>query len=327
MPELDRILFASDTVRVGAFRCPVDDPRFADSGPIHDSLIAFPRRGVWIRQAGSRSMVADPALATIYNRHRRYDRRPISAEGDASDWYAVAPDVAVALAREVDPGAPDEPERAFRFEAAPVDHGCYLRQRRLFLAIARGRLEPLAIEEQVLALMAAVLRRAAGTAGGAGRPLSAARRDLVERAKAELARDIAEPTDLRRLSAALGTSPSHLCRVFLAGTGMRLHQYRIELRLRAALEGLGETAIGLSPLAAALGFSSHSHFTAVLRRTHGLTPSRTRVLLGREGEPGGGRRQAPKRKEDWSREVTALEGYSCPTDRGRGTRRSGSASG
>src|SRR5262245_55143463 len=126
MLPVDRILFASTTVQVGAFRCPVDDPRFKDSGPISDSLVAFPRRGVWIRQAGSRRVAADASIATIYNRGRRYDRAAISADGDRSDWFGLAPEVAVAMAREIDPGAPDEPERAFRFEVAPASHELYL---------------------------------------------------------------------------------------------------------------------------------------------------------------------------------------------------------
>lgn len=278
MNQIDRILFSSQTVQVGAFRCPVTDPRFPDSGPIQKSLVAFPRRGVWIRQAGSSPVVADPGIVMIYNRGRHYDRAPVSADGDLSDWFAVAPDVAVAIAGEVDPSASGEPERAFRFEAAPADHDLYLRQRRLFLAIERRELEPLAIEEGVLMLVEEVLRRAAGRDGKTP-VLSPARRDLIERAKAELARDVTEPTDLRQLSRRLDASPSHICRVFLQGTGRTLHQYRLELRLRNALETLGETRTGVSRLAAELGFSSHSHFAAVLRRRHGMTPTEVRSAL------------------------------------------------
>jgi AraC-like DNA-binding protein len=209
----------------------------------------------------------------------------VSADGDRSDWFSVAPDVAVAMARELDPGAPLEPERAFRAEWLPVDHALYLRQRRLFLAIERGHFEPLAVEEQVLHLVETVLRRAVGPAPEGSEPLSKVRRDLVEHAKAELARDVAEPTDLRWLSARLGVSPSHLCRVFLQGTGRTLHQYRMDLRLRAALEVLAEPRIGLSRLAAELGFSSHSHFTSVLRRWHGATPTQYQLLLAGSARP------------------------------------------
>jgi AraC family transcriptional regulator len=285
LQPIDRVLFQSRLVRIGAFRCPVSDPRFRDSGPAEGNQVVFPRRGVWIRQAGSPALVADPGIATIYNRGRRYDRAPVSPDGDRSDWFAVAPDVAVDLARELDPGAPDEPEGAFRFEAAPVDHPLYRRQRCLFLAVERGELEPLAVEEQVLGLVEAVIRRAAGRGRESAAPLSPARRDLVERARAELARDVTEATDLGRLSARLGASPSHICRVFRQATGRTLHQYRLELRLRAALERLAEPGADLSRLAIELGFSSHSHFTAVLSATHGVTPSRYREMLAGQRRP------------------------------------------
>ena len=280
MNQLDQIVFSTASVRVGAFRCRVDDPRFRDSGPIQGNLIAFPRRGVWIRQAGSRPLVADPRVVTIYNRGRQYDRAAVSADGDRSDWFSAAPDVAVTLARELDPWAPDDPERAFRYEAATADHQLYLRQRRLFLNLERGELDALAAEEAVLALVETVLRRAAGCTMATSAPLSRARRDLVERAKAELARNPAEPTNLRILSARLDASPSHLCRVFRQGTGLTLHEYRLDLRLRTALESLEAPRLGFSRLAADLGFSSHSHFTAALRRCHGMTPTRCRTLLG-----------------------------------------------
>ena len=276
---IDRLLFVSDSVRVGAFRCPSIDPAFRSAGPITANLVGFPRHGVWIRQAGSRAVLADPGIVTIYNRAREYDRTAVSDAGDRTDWFSVAPQIAVAMAREEDPEAPDEPERAFRFEHVPVDHELYRRQRRLFLAVERGLLEALAIEEEVLALVATVLRLAAGRAREPGPPLSPGRRNLVERAKAELARNPNGPTDLKTLSARLEASPSHICRVFRQGTGLTLHRYRLELRLRAALEPLAAPRVQLSRLAAELGFSSHSHFTHALRRWHGLTPSQSRRLL------------------------------------------------
>jgi transcriptional regulator GlxA family with amidase domain len=148
------------------------------------------------------------------------------------------------------------------------------------VALERGALDPLDAEEAVLALVEAVLRRAAGLAP-VERPLeSNARRDLVERAKAELARDVSQPTDVSALAKTLGVSPSHLCRVFRQHTGRTLHAHRLELRLRAALEHLETARGGVSRIAGELGFSSHSHFTAALRRRHGSTPSAYRELLG-----------------------------------------------
>lgn len=276
MQPLDRILFVTPSVRVGAFRCAVDDPRFRDSGPIQNHLVAFPRTGVWIRQAGSRRVVADARVVTIYNAGREYHRDPICPDGDRCDWYAVAPEQAFAIAREHDPLAPERPEAVFRFEVAESDPALYLRQRRLFLRLERGDMDRFEAEEAVLTLVGSVMARAAA---GSRRPVArtvaaaAARRDLVEAARAELARVPSGPTDVTDLARRLGTSPYHLCRVFRGGTGLTLHAYRLDLRLRTALERLADPEVSLSCLATELGFSSHSHFTAVLRARYGMTPT------------------------------------------------------
>lgn len=81
------------------------------------------------------------------------------------------------------------------------------------------------------------------------------------------------------LAKRLAVSSYHLCRVFKAQTGTTLHAYRLDLRLRLALERLEAGPRSCSVLAHELGFSSHSHFTAVFRRRLGLTPSMARQLL------------------------------------------------
>jgi len=284
MQPLDRILFVTPSVRVGAFRCPVDDPRFRDSGPIQNHLVAFPRTGVWIRQAGSRPVVADPRVVTIYNSGREYRREPIGRDGDRCDWFAVAPEQAFAIAREHDPLTPEKTEAVFRFEMAESDPVLYLRQRRLFLRLERGTIERFEAEEAVLNLVGTVLARAAAPTQRRVARVSAAaaaRRNLVEAARAELARAPSGPTDVTDLARRLGASPYHLCRVFRDGTGLTLHAYRLDLRLRTALERLADPRVNLSLLALELGFSSHSHFAAVLRTRYGLTPTQCgRTLRG-----------------------------------------------
>lgn len=282
MTPLDRLLFATPNVQVGAFRCKVGDSRFRDSGPIQNHLVAFPRTGVWIRQAGSRRIVADQRVVTIYNSGREYQRDPLSPDGDRSDWFAVAPEHALAIAREHDLMAPADPASVFRFEMAESDPSLYLRQRRLFLRLERREIDRFEAEEAVLSLVGAVVARAAGaTCKPVARTTLAAlmRRDLAEAARAELARSPTAPTDVTALAERLGTSPYHLCRVFRNVTGLTLHAYRLDLRLRSAMEALADPKADLSRLASELGFSSHSHFTAVLRARYGMTPSDCRRTL------------------------------------------------
>ncbi len=227
-------------------------------------------------------MVADSRVVTIYNRGQEYERHPICADGDRSDWFAVAPADAVAIAREHDPAASETAAAQFRFRATDSGPELYLRQRRLFLRLERGDIDPLEAEEEVLTLVGDVIARAAGTderTKSTSGPQAAARRILVEDAQAEIARTLSSPTNVSELARALGTSPYHLCRVFRKGTGMTMHAYRLDLRLRAAMEWLADSPSDLSRLALELGFSSHSHFTSVFRARFGITPSVCRLAL------------------------------------------------
>jgi AraC-like DNA-binding protein len=60
-------------------------------------------------------------------------------------------------------------------------------------------------------------------------------------------------------------SPFHLTRVFRELTGRTLTQYLHDLRLRAAVDRLGEAS--LARLAADLGYCSASHFSDRFRDT------------------------------------------------------------
>jgi AraC-like DNA-binding protein len=281
MRPLDTIVFQAPTVRVGAFRCPVTDARFANTGPIERPIVVFPRSAVWIRHAGSRAFVADPGIVTIYNRGQEYTRAALARDGDRSDWFAVAPEVALSLAAELDPAAADRPDRPWRAEWTRSDSDIYLRQRWLFRRFERGEVDTLEGEESVLGLVAEVIRRSARRSRTVrpSRRTAEAHRDLAQRARAELARDPAAATDLTSLARCLEVSPFHLCRVFRAVNGTSLHDYRIELRLRLALERLADRSTDLSRLAFELGFSSHSHFTQTFKARLGMTPSSLRPEL------------------------------------------------
>jgi AraC family transcriptional regulator len=95
---------------------------------------------------------------------------------------------------------------------------------------------------------------------------------LVGRAKTYLAANLSGPMRLERIARAAGTTPAYLTSVFRRVEGRPLHKYLVQLRLARALVEL-PNASDLTALACELGFSSHSHFTAVFRRTFGCTPS------------------------------------------------------
>jgi len=280
MHPLDRIVFQTATAQVGAFMCPSRDPRFRDSGPIERHLVVFPRTGVWIQHTGSRAFVADPHVITIYNQGQEYIRALVSAEGDRCDWFGVSPETAREIAAAYEPRAGDE-RHPFRHQCGPCPPELYLRQRALFHRLERGQVDELEAEESVIVIVADAI----GWAHGAGNrwPASAdpvgGHLDLVERTRADIVAHARERTSLADMARRLSVSPFHLCRVFRRVTGMSVHGYRIELRQRLALEPLAGERVSVSRVAADLGFASHSHLTATLRKRLGLTPTRLRRLL------------------------------------------------
>ncbi|MCI0638259.1 MAG: AraC family transcriptional regulator, partial [Gemmataceae bacterium] len=95
----------------------------------------------------------------------------------------------------------------------------------------------------------------------------------AEAAKTYLASRLDQRITLDDVARAVHASPFHLCRIFQKHTGVPIHRYLAQLRLRAALERLQDGADDLTALALDLGFSSHSHFTDAFRREFGRPPS------------------------------------------------------
>ncbi|HEU5220333.1 MAG TPA: AraC family transcriptional regulator [Gemmatimonadales bacterium] len=279
MRPVELVLFASPDVRVGTFRCPVTHPDFRSAGAIEGYSVAFPRTAVWIQHQGEKPFIADPLLATVYNKGQPYVRLPLAPDGDRVDWFSVSQPLAAAIAAEIDPVSTDDPSRPFRTAFAPCDPALYRRQRLLLHRVRQGGLSPLAIEREVVLLIAATLRAGVPRARRPEPVHPRAQRTLAEDARAVLAADPATTPGLRELATRLEVSPYHLCRVFRRWNGMTLHEYLIDFRVRAALEDLVEIPRDLSRLAHRLGFSSHSHFTAAFRRRMGAPPSRIRADL------------------------------------------------
>ena len=98
---------------------------------------------------------------------------------------------------------------------------------------------------------------------------------MIGRTKQYLDAHLSERLRLVDVARGVGASPAYLTDVFRRVEGVPLHAYLMQLRLARALVELPH-ASDLTTLALALGFSSHSHFTAVFRRAFGCTPSRFR---------------------------------------------------
>jgi AraC-like DNA-binding protein len=272
-----RPLFETALVRIGSFRCPVGHPRFRDSGPTKSHLFVFPRTSVWIEQDGRRPFVADPTHAVLYNPRHLYTRRPISRDGDRSDWFGVAAQLHREIQAAFDPAALDRADATFCRGQAAANAATYRRQRQIFEYVLRHPApDALAVEESVIDLLYRLLSAVYRTPQAASPP-SSRHVALAEEARAYLAVHFAANQTLNEVAAALDCSVFHLCRVFRKSTGMTLHQYRQQLRVRQALEAVGSGSADLLAVALRLGFSGHSHFTAAFRAAFGAPPSVVRA--------------------------------------------------
>ncbi len=241
--------------------------------------MVFPRSSVWIQHEDRPAFVADPGTVTIYNRSQPYSRREIAPEGDRSDWLSLSKDLAVSIVAGIDPEAAANPGGPFPIAFGRSSPELYFQQRVLFRRALEGSIDDVELEQEVLMLAGATLERALQAATPTDSPRSASLRDVVEAARAELARDPFARRTIRELAGSIGISPFHLCRSFRRVTGLTLHHYQLDLRTRFALEHIEGASRNLSRLAQELGFSSHSHFTAAFRERMGQTPSRARRQL------------------------------------------------
>jgi AraC family transcriptional regulator len=275
--HVNEIVFASEILKIGRWRLPAAHARFTDSGPVRHYLFVFPRTTGWIQHAGDQPFVADPNVVTFYNQHQEYRRQRISPKGDQSDYFAMQPDIYRQVIAHWDRAAADEPDRFIPFSHGPSDAGTYWDQRMVYNHVRRTAApDALFVEETMLNVLGRLMELAFAQRA----PGSARHRDLVEHTRELIAARFAGSLTLAALGRATGSSVFHLCRVFRARTGMTIHAYRNQLRLRTALERAADPSVDLSGLALDLGFSTHSHFTHAFRQLYGLTPSDLRRQAG-----------------------------------------------
>lgn len=279
--DCDRIVFDSGLVRVGAFRCHRDHPSFRDTGPARNFCFVFPRSAVEIENEHESPFVANANVVTFYNAGQAYRRAAISPEGDHCDWFGLAAELVREVVRRVDPTVDDKPERPFARTHGWAHSSTYLRQRRLFGKVSlEAQPDPLWVEESVVDLLEEVVD---STYPAAVRPhweMDRRQRTWVHDIETLLSRRCGERLSLAGIGEEIGLSAYHVCRLFHRQTGLKLHQYQLRLRLRAALAEVQDSRRPLTDIALDAGFSSHSHFSAAFGREFGVAPSALRA--GRE---------------------------------------------
>ncbi|MBL8347069.1 MAG: helix-turn-helix transcriptional regulator [Rubrivivax sp.] len=167
----------------------------------------------------------------------------------------------------------------------PLPPALVLARGHLWQRLARGPAEVLEVEELGHHLLAGVLRAArrhrlgaAGTGSRRAAPADASGRRLrhVRQAVELIAAQPQARWTLDELAGRANISVSHLAHSFRAELGLSVYDHVLRSRLALALDAVLDSNAGLTDIALAAGFSSHSHFTARFRALFGHTPAQLR---------------------------------------------------
>lgn len=278
------VLLHTPSVIIGEFRCAPTHPNFREDtcAEVAWPSIAFPRAPIGFRFEGRDPEVADQNSVVLFNPGVSYRRFKIDERGSQTDWLEVRPDVLAGMISRFDPTVHERPGAPFLANIAQAPSEVYLMQRVGHLLARTGAcLSTLAAEQHGLRIAQAVVEAvfAPAAAGEKDRQsLDARHRAVVNDVKTLLALNMRAGMSLSALSDGVGVSPFHLCRIFRRITGTTIHRYLDRLRLRAALEMLGESQQRLASIALAVGYSSESHFSDAFNREFRMRPSRFREM-------------------------------------------------
>jgi len=278
-----RPLHESPIVSVHDYCCHIARSGPGDEEESGVNNIVLMRHGAFSRHFGRRAVTADVNQAVFFSRDSTYRVSHPADCGDRGTVFTVSPRVLGDIVRELDPSIDDHPDQPFLFVTGPCDSSVFWRHRELVQRLETAEsepLEPLWADVTALQLVADVLESAFVHRGVARKPkkvgTDADHGERTEAAKTYLAARINERITLDDVARAVHASPFHLARIFQQQTGVPVHRYLTQLRLRASLERLADGASDITEIALELGFSSHSHFTDAFRREFGQPPSRHR---------------------------------------------------
>jgi len=274
----EQAIFEGAAIGVREFHCSGRDGQ-GNIEIVDGAQLCIVRTGLFGYQARGREHIADANSVLFLRQGLEYQTRHPDGRADACTVVTIpeaslraltsTPD-AVSAVRDVPWTVRAVSTEAFR------EHWTLLRE----LSEDAGDPDrPLSIEERALhmasELFSAPLPK--GPARLARAATERVHRELVENVKELVAVRVADRLPLAELAAEVGWSPFELSRVFRQRTGLPVHRYRRQLRLRTAYSRLADGESHIGDLALDLGFSTHSHFAEAFRSEFGLAPSAVRA--------------------------------------------------
>jgi AraC family transcriptional regulator len=259
-------LLGTDTVVLRDVRCGGECRHRSAEECASLTHLVFPYRGVYLRHVGGEQAVADANHVLFFNAGEGYQVSHPVVGGDASLSLTLSEH----LLRELAPAAllSRRQGTGFRLQHLGIDPRAQALVAVLRHSLSGGSAEPLEAESLALTLVCRSLGPRTAREPGATRP----RRKLADRVKLLLASDLSRRWSLAEIAREIRASPVYLTQVFQQTEGIPLYRYHLRLRLAQALDLIARYD-DLSALAADLGFSSHSHFSAAFRQAFGRSPT------------------------------------------------------
>jgi len=268
MPEFAATpILATGTTSVWNVMCPGHIRPLADEECATTTHLVFPYRGVYVQHVGSRHTVVEASQVLFINEDEPYRvSHPVDG-GDSALSIRVEPETLL----ELTPARHRHPKGLAAFDRPTVraDHRTQQLAATARQRLRRGTVDALEAEELTLELVRHTLgeqRWSAPNSSGSGP------RRLADRVKLLMSSDVGRRWTLSDAAKSVGVSPVYLTQAFKHVEGVPLYRYHLRLRLARSLDLLADYD-DLTDLALALGFTSHSHFTAAFGKVYGVTPS------------------------------------------------------
>jgi AraC-like DNA-binding protein len=262
--------------KVAEFRCPAK-VRVSNLERTDFPEIVIPRMGSYLRSDDNGEVLLNRTTLAFFEANKPYQIRHFRSSPDVTTVIAItdAKSLHTALGVQLPLG------RAFARSAVRMPAGIMLAHRAMLKELARGVDGSLAAEEIATGIVLKSLSANIENQHELTRPKKASQGLSDQFAYAEqviemLSTLYSSRVTLDEIAKAIGLSTFHLCRVFQAATKHTIHQHLLSVRLEAAAAELLDGRKSVTEVAHGVGFSSHSHLTALFKKRFGVPPSHLR---------------------------------------------------
>jgi len=268
-------LYRNESLSVHKFTCSGEPDRCAEEASISSEFV-LPRDGMFARHNRYGKSVADRASVLFFERDDPFEILHPVKKPDTSTVVSLNRRLISELC--TFPGQDNSP--FFGIDSILATNRILLTHSELLSAIQRRiTSDQLELEEQALLLVAEVfdqLRNRSVIQERSAKGSKLHGRKLVNEVLLYLNENLGNPLSLGDIAAAVNHSRFYLCRAFRRHTGRTIYRHLTVLRLSSALESLASTKTPITDIALDLGYSSHSHFSALFKQQFGITPKKYR---------------------------------------------------